>query len=872
MASTFSRKKISKCVDCPLDGLTKVSGRCDWEGHAPRMVIIGEAPGAEEDEQGKPFVGPAGRLLKKDLHEAGILPHTVHFTNVVGCRPPDNKINSADGQQAILACSSGFRAELRHLVKAGIRVIVPVGSVALHALGIEGGITKARGSVYEIEISGESCAVVPSFHPSYILRGQSKEEVTLINDLAKADSIVRNGWTRPREDFNVNPTLGDVRRFVAKAQEADSVLGLDIETTSLDPATGEILCVGLADSSEHALVIPFYSKGLAPYWSKGDLKKVRGLLTSLLSSNRVVIQNALFDARYLEVHGFPVRHIEHDILLIHHAVHPELPHNLGYIVSVYGQTPFWKDVVLGSSDKLSEIEDEVLRTYNARDCVVLLQVLGPLLSDLKDTHTTDTYQTSLDLVKPVLQMFRNGLPIDEPALKKWRAKTKRDLKKVEKELREKIGLPPEFNLGSPDDLRYLIHGIAPLKVRRARDTLVTKYGPDSKLSRDTKKYADLVKTVAIVSETKHLYLTKSKRRTSSGKLSTDGQALLGIQISAANRVAELSSKKKLSPQMQDELADIERLMLFLKLFRQYQDLSKILSTYTKFPVSPDGRVRGQYLIHGTATGRLSSRKPNMQNIPPSAQLIFKVSDENRTLVKADYSNLELRVLSELADDVPLKELFKEGKNVHDQNTKDLFGISEKNPKWASARKASKRYIFGRNYGGSVRGIFEKVALAVPDLGLTFSQFAQADQRFRRAHPAIAKWSAKTIDTVRSTRTLYNAFGRVRFFLGRPDEIERAGLNFPIQSTAADILNFALIKLGKTLPKGALLCGTVHDSVIVECGKSQVRAVVKILKAAMEAPTDVNGNEVSFPVDIEVGDSWGSMNEYSVRKAQNTRRK
>jgi DNA polymerase-1 len=255
----------------------------------------------------------------------------------------------------------------------------------------------------------------------------------------------------------------------------------------------------------------------------------------------------------------------------------------------------------------------------------------------------------------------------------------------------------------------------------------------------------------------------------------------------------------------------------------------------------------------------------MQNIPDIAQVIFEVQEEGNVLVKADYSNLELRVLAQIAQDKPLIELFKRGENVHDQNTKDLWEISEDHPKWKSARHAAKTYIFGRNYGGGLRGIFERVALAVPDLNLTFSQFSKADNRFRRAHPAITKWTRKTEDTVRSTRTLRNAFGRVRYFLGDMESIVRSGLNFPIQSTAADVLNYGLIKLDSTLPRSAKLCATVHDSIIVECKKSQIASVVKAMKAAMEAPVKINGKMVSFPVDFEVGTSWGKMNEYKVKE-------
>jgi len=452
------------------------------------------------------------------MHEAGILPHTSHLTNVISCRPPNNKIDSDEGKDALERCRPGFLAEMEQMVERGVRVFVPLGTTALNALGIEGGITKARGSVYELEIGGQDCVAIPSYHPAFILRGQSQHEVTVINDLAKADRIARRGWKRLEEHFEVYPTIDDLRRFVEQHQEAGTLLGLDIETTSLDPNRGDIICVGLATNSEHAMVVPFYSQGMEPYWSPAEFREVKQLLRGLLATNPVVIQNALFDAGYLEAHGIPVGNLRHDILLMHHAIHPEVAHNLGYIVSIYGQTPYWKDVILGSPDKLSEIPDEELRTYNARDCVTLLQVLEPMLEDLKETEVEGTYEISMKLIPVIMEMHRNGLPIDEKSLSGWRAKTKKLLEKAEQQIREEMKLPPAFNLDSPDDLRYLIHKIPPAKYRKARKTMDEEYGEGSTKSLDTKKYAALVEALAVVDQTEPLYQTSSKRKTSTGRL------------------------------------------------------------------------------------------------------------------------------------------------------------------------------------------------------------------------------------------------------------------------------------------------------------------------------------------------------------------
>jgi len=170
---------------------------------------------------------------------------------------------------------------------------------------------------------------------------------------------------------------------------------------------------------------------------------------------------------------------------------------------------------------------------------------------------------------------------------------------------------------------------------------------------------------------------------------------------------------------------------------------------------------------------------NAQNIPEEAKNIF-VAEDGYEMAEIDYSNLELRVLAVESDDDVLKKIFKEGRNVHTENCKRMFGIDESNALWGAARRACKTYIFGRNYGGGLKGIFERVVKAVPELQLTYARFAEIDRAYRRDHPRYTKWVNRITEQVRATRKLKNGIGRVRYFLGTPDQIVRAGLNFPVQ--------------------------------------------------------------------------------------------
>lgn len=228
-----------------------------------------------------------------------------------------------------------------------------------------------------------------------------------------------------------------------------------------------------------------------------------------------------------------------------------------------------------------------------------------------------------------------------------------------------------------------------------------------------------------------------------------------------------------------------------------------------------------------------------------------------------YSNIELRVLGIISEDTVLKEIFKEGKNVHSENCKKMFQIDESHPMWDSARKACKTYIFGRNYGGGLRGIFERVVKAVPELNLTYRRFCDIDRTYRTEHPAYTKWVQRVTARVKATRMLRSSLGRVRYFLGTPSEIVREGLNFPIQSVAGDIMNLTLIKVYEYL-KGknyVRLVGSVHDSLLIEVKKGKEKEVIRDVKKIMERDIELEGEVWNFPVDVEVGDSWGSLKEY-----------
>jgi uracil-DNA glycosylase family 4 len=1133
----------SRCKECPLSGYcNKVWG--ESVSDRPKIAFIGEAPGKDEDIQGHPFVGSAGQELDRILAKAGIHRHNAYLLNLINCRPPENNLDSDEGVEALAACRPGLEEELSKLYYLGVRTLVPLGAKPTAALGIEGSIHKVRGSVYETNIAGHSFWSVPTFHPSFIIRGEWAEEPTCINDINKAVDIATNGYTPPKEDFLLFPTVRDIELRTKDILKRLPLLGVDTETTSLTYYDAEIFVMSLALSGEESFSIPFYSQGYVPYWKNGDLVRVKNCLAEILLRCPTMYQNAPFDVSVLEAQGFKVGNIAHDVLLIHHclagdtevdtldfgrrpiqelvgkdfwvvshdgdrlipkrakvcwsdgkrddlvrvvfwckdridkrkmwidctadhefpiqgkdhrvkaielvpgdrlyrgqldrnriagkrihrwvfetlfgplgnndvhhidgnhfnnnpenlmkvsksehqdyhrdnryratmrmvqvrkeersakadpdqieklycaglsgrevakelgcthelvrrilkersivrsrsealrlrwekssncrvisvvplkgsqevfdlevedthcfsangvivgnSIHPELPHNLGYIVSIYGATPFWKDIKL-KFPLMRQTPDVDLRTYNCRDSAVLHQILKPLLQDLKETGTEHIYYDySLKLIRPTLELTYNGMKLDRGRLRKFKKGLEEDLVKKESELRVLGNLPEDFNLQSPHHLSYWLYGEMPRSYAAWEDELESYNDPEQKKRTNTKKYADLKAKVEFYDKVTPLIRSKSAVKRNKTGYSKDEKTLLLSRLAATTEIELISKFRRPTAEHKERLASLEKLRSVLVLFQKRQEIAKMLSTYTDYATARDNRVHPRFSIYGTATGRLSSDSPNWQNLPTDAKNLF-VPEPGHAFVAGDFSNLELRVQSFEWNDPVLQKMFKEGKNIHDENTKVMFGINKSNPNWKHIRRAAKIAVFGRGYGGGIRGIYERVAAEVPELSFTMAQFKAADQKYFEAHPKIREGMDKAAQTARDTRVCVTATGRKRFFLGMPEEIEREGINTPIQGTAGDIENETLIDLYAECMKRKdwKLVATVHDSNVIECPIADIDECTKVIKSIMEKPRHLWKKIIVFPADIEVSlKSWGEMEGYDEWKAKQTKK-
>lgn len=318
-----------------------------------KVVILGEAPGEQEELTGIPFIGSSGQELDAMLSEAGLDRKDCWLTTVLLTRPPNNKLEQfcvakkdLPPGYALPPVGTGqylhpeFQSELTRLYAelTAIRpnLIIALGNLALWALTGSFGITRMRGSIQHSKWG----KVLPTFHPAYILRDWSKRPIAVADLLkAKFESDFPD-IRRPERYILIDPTLDELRAW-AEIGLASRYLSCDVETRGR-----QITCIGFAYSPSEAVCIPFYDqrKPGGSYWSRADELIVRREIVQplLACPAKKIFQNGLYDLQYILKEGFKPCNVEEDTMLQHHALYPEMQKSLGFLGSIYTNESSWK--------------------------------------------------------------------------------------------------------------------------------------------------------------------------------------------------------------------------------------------------------------------------------------------------------------------------------------------------------------------------------------------------------------------------------------------------------------------------------------------------------------------------------------------------
>ena len=298
---------------------------------------------------------------------------------------------------------------------------------------------------------------------------------------------------------------------------------------------------------------------------------------------------------------------------------------------------------------------------------------------------------------------------------------------------------------------------------------------------------------------------------------------------------------------------------------EYRKLTKLYSTYVVglLKVADDeGRIHTQFKQTGTATGRLSSAEPNLQNIPIRTEegrelRKYFIASPGRVLIDADYSQIELRLLAHISGDENLISAFRSGMDIHTSTAATVFGVSPENVT-PELRKRAKAVNFGIIYG---IGDFSLAG----DLGIPVKQARAYINSYLASYPEVNAYLKDIIAEARARGYVTTLFGRRRYIpeISGHNAVqrkfgERVAMNSPIQGSAADIVKLAMLGVSRKLNEEGLdakLILQVHDELIVEASEKDAERAAEILREQMEGAVELS---VPLTVDLSTGKRWYGM--------------
>lgn len=304
-----------------------------------------------------------------------------------------------------------------------------------------------------------------------------------------------------------------------------------------------------------------------------------------------------------------------------------------------------------------------------------------------------------------------------------------------------------------------------------------------------------------------------------------------------------------------------------KMILEYREMAKLQSTYVEtLPKLCDanGRIHTDFVQTGTATGRLSCREPNLQNIPVRNEAGRRIrsaftAPEGKVLISADYAQIELVVLAHLSGDKNMCKAFIDGTDVHKATAALIYNVAPDDVT-PEMRRTAKTINFGVIYGMSAFRLAQ-------DLGISRTQASQFIENYDRLYADITRFKSETIANAEDKGYVETILGRKRPIMNinsrnkiEKSAAERVAINTPVQGSAADIVKKAMLEVNSALKKknnGARLLLQVHDELILECPDSQsvIEETVSLLREKMESAVKLN---VPLRVSIEYGKAWGEF--------------
>jgi len=605
------------------------------------------------------------------------------------------------------------------------------------------------------------------------------------------------------KDYNSRKTIKEVSHsyqsvapglamelFLKNLMKQTSVC-FDTETTGLDPLSAELVGIAFSWEATKGFYIPFPEK-------KEEAQKLIEQLRPFFESETIekVGQNLKYDVKVLNKYNIKVKGRFFDTMIAHYLINPDMRHSMDVLAETYlNYSPVSITELIGKKGKnqlnMRDVPLEKQTEYAVEDADITFQLAQHFSPELVEAKTDKLFnEIEIPLLHVLADMELEGINLDKAFLNSLSEDLENDIKNLEESIYKEAG--EEFNIGSPKQLGEILF--------------------------DKMKLVD------------------KPKKTRTGQYST-----------AEDTLSYLAKDHEIIQQVLD-----------------YRGLTKLKSTYIDaLPQQIDpstGRVHTDYMQTVAATGRLSSNNPNLQNIPirtergRQVRKAFIPRDENYTLLAADYSQIELRIIAALSEETTMIEAFKNGEDIHASTASKVFNVPI-DEVTREQRGNAKTVNFGIIYGVSAFGLSNQT-----DLSRTEAK--DLIETYYKTYPKLRNYMGEQVDFARDHGYVQTVLGRRRYLKdinGRNQVVrgaaERNAVNAPIQGSAADIIKIAMINIHKKLSEGkykSKMLLQVHDELVFDIHKSELEELKPLIKSEME-----NAYKLSVPLVVElgIGDNW-----------------
>jgi DNA polymerase-1 len=565
----------------------------------------------------------------------------------------------------------------------------------------------------------------------------------------------------------------------------------DTETTGLNPLTAELVGIAFSWEVGKGFYVPFPE-------DRNEAQELIEILRPFFESESIqkIGQNLKYDIKVLAKYNIEVKGKLFDTMLAHYLINPDMRHNMDVLAETYlNYTPISIVDLIGKKGKnqlsMRDVPLDKQTEYAVEDADITLQLKEHFEKELGDANTQKLFDDiEIPLLRVLAAMELEGINLDKDFLNSLSEDLNSDIANLEKNIYEAAG--EEFNIGSPKQLGIILF--------------------------------------------EKLKLVDKPKKTKTGKYAT-GEDILSY----------LAKEHKI---IQDIL--------------DYRGLAKLKSTYVDaLPLQVEestGRVHTDYMQTVAATGRLSSNNPNLQNIPirtergRQVRKAFVPRNDEYTLLAADYSQIELRIIAALSEEKTMIDAFKNGEDIHASTASKVFNVSLAEVT-REQRSNAKTVNFGIIYGVSAFGLSNQT-------DLSRGEAKELIDTYYATYPKLRSYIHDQVDFARDHGYVQTVLGRRRYLkdINSRNAVvrgaaERNAVNAPIQGSAADIIKIAMIKIYDKLQAGnykSKMLLQVHDELVFDVYKPELEDMKTLIKTEMENAYKL---EVPLDVDLDIGENW-----------------